>query len=90
MIEEKDSGYPYTYACDYIRSLAGYNKEGTKLSRSDASQIRSKIAEIIGMEDEELAESLADAEMAKTDEERGREVRIAMRSMGLLPEDTKI
>ena len=55
-----DTRYPYTYAADYIRSLAGYNSEGTKISRSDASHIRSSIAEIIGWDDEELSRKIAD------------------------------
>jgi len=57
---EEDSRYPYTYACDYIRSLAGYDSEGTKISRSDASFIYSGIAKAIGMNDAELAMLLAD------------------------------
>jgi hypothetical protein len=60
MKNKEDSRYPYTYACDLIRMLAGYNSAGTKLSRADASHIRSKIAEIIGIPDEELANKLAD------------------------------
>lgn len=68
MAKEKDTRYPYTYACDLIRSAAGYNEHGTKLSRSDASQIRTLIAEIIGMPDEELAKKLADYERQHCDE----------------------
>lgn len=55
-----DTRYPYTYAADYVRGLAGYGEQGTKLSRSDASQIRSGIALAIGMDDAELARNLAD------------------------------
>lgn len=55
-----DTRYPYTYAADYIRSLAGYGEGGTKLSRSDSSKILSGIADAIGMTDNELAEKLAD------------------------------
>lgn len=57
---KEDPRYPYTYAADYIRSLAGYNKDGTKISRSDASHIRSSIAKIIGWDDEALAMKIAD------------------------------
>lgn len=71
--EAKDSRYPYTYACDFIRSLVDYNEHGTKLSRSDASNIRSTIAKIIGMDDEELACKLANQELAKTDEDFERQ-----------------
>ena len=54
-----DTRYPYTHAADFIRLIAGYGENGTKLSRSDASQIRSKIAEIIEMDDNLLACKLA-------------------------------
>jgi hypothetical protein len=55
-----DTRYPYTYAADYVRSLAGYGEGGTKLSRGDASQIRQGIAKALGMDDAELARKLAD------------------------------
>ena len=57
---KKDTRYPYTYSADLIRLTAGYNKEGTKLSRSDAALIKSLIAEILGMDEELLATKLAD------------------------------
>ncbi len=60
MTHENDSRYPYTHACDLIRSVSGYNKDGCCLSRSNASQIRGLIAKIIDMPDEELAKKLAD------------------------------
>lgn len=53
------SRHPYTHACDYIRSLAGYGPGGAKLSRSDASQIRQGIAKAIGMDDAKLADALS-------------------------------
>lgn len=56
----EDSRYPYTYACDYLRSFGGYDSGGVKLSRSDASEIRKAVAKAIGMEDSKLAEKLAD------------------------------
>jgi hypothetical protein len=59
-----DTRYPYTYSCDLIRHIAGYNKEGTKLSRSDASKIRELFSKIIGYEDEKLAICLADYYLA--------------------------
>ena len=59
-IHENDARYPYTHACDFIRCLAGYERDGTKISRSDASQIRSGIAEALGMNDVEIAQKLAD------------------------------
>ena len=57
---ENDPRYPYTYACDYIRRVAGYNSEGTKLSRADASRIRAEIAKVLGMDDSEFSRKLAD------------------------------
>lgn len=63
-----DTRYPYTYAADFVRSLAGYGDQGAKLSRSDASQIRSGIALAIGMDDAELARKLADHYKANEDE----------------------
>jgi hypothetical protein len=56
----EDTRYPYTYACDLIRSIAGCNKEGTKLSRSDASLIRELFSTVTGIHDKDLAEKLAD------------------------------
>lgn len=55
------SRHPYTYACDLIRAIPGPAQDGfsCKLSRSEASQIRQKIAEVIGMDDAELAELLS-------------------------------
>lgn len=69
-----DTRYPYTYACDYIRSLVGYVAGGTKLSRSDASHIRTAIAAAIDMNDATLAERLADLELQKTDEQISAQV----------------
>ncbi len=62
-----DTRHPYTYAADYVRSLAGYGEHGTKLSRSDASQIRGGIAKALGMDDVELANKLADYYKANED-----------------------
>lgn len=72
MKKQNDSRYPYTYACDFIRGLAGYAKgglrEGTKLSRSDASSIRSGIAQALGIDDVDLARKLDDYYKAHQDE----------------------
>ena len=62
-----DERYPYTYAADYVRSLAGYGEFCTKLSRSDASRIRSGIALALGIDDAELARKLADHYKANED-----------------------
>lgn len=58
-----DSRYPYTYACDFIRNLGPVGGNGVVLSRSDASQIRSGIAQALDIDDEELARKLADAQL---------------------------
>jgi len=57
---KNDLRYPYTYASDFIRSIPKMTPNGTKLNRSEASEICSKIAEILGISDYELAEKLAD------------------------------
>ena len=62
----RESGrFPYTYACDFIRAIpektdTPIGRIGVILSRSDASRIRQEIASVIGISDEELAESLAE------------------------------
>ena len=64
----EDTRYPYTYSCDFIRSVAGYGPGGTKLSRSDASKIRSNFSSILGIPDEEVAKKLADYYLAHKEE----------------------
>jgi len=56
------SRYPYTIACDAIRMVAAdpHGVSGVKLSRADASAIRSFIAKCIDMDDEEFARRIAD------------------------------
>ena len=56
----QDSRYPYTYACDLIRTKGGYDSTGTRLSRSNASQIRQLFAKVLDIPDDELARKLAD------------------------------
>jgi hypothetical protein len=56
----QDARFPYTYAADYVRGLAGCGKNGMTMSRSEASQIRSGIALALGMDDAELACRLAE------------------------------
>ena len=56
----EDGRYPYTYACDYIRTASPYGDTGCILSRSDASQIRQLISLALDMDDKEVAEKLAD------------------------------
>lgn len=59
-MQKTDSRYPYTYAADALRQVAGFSEGSSKLSRADASQIRSFIASAIGMDDEALAKLIAD------------------------------
>ena len=59
-----DSRYPYTYSCDFIRMAGPVGRGGVLLSRADASRIRQRIAEALGIDDHELACKLADAEIA--------------------------
>ncbi|MEE4460765.1 hypothetical protein V2S84_01220 [Azotobacter chroococcum] len=56
------SRYPYTEACDAMRSVSGIQENGIspKLSRCDASQVRQFIAAALEMPDEELAKKIAD------------------------------
>jgi hypothetical protein len=67
-----DTRYPYTYACDFICSLAGHGEEGMKLSRSDASKISSGIAVALGMDDTEMVRKLADHYKANEGEITGK------------------
>ena len=59
------SRYPYTEACDFIRSrVCDYSPEHEMqlptISRSQASQARQAIALALGMSDEDLAKKIAD------------------------------
>lgn len=59
---KRDSRYPYTYAADLIRGVAGYGREGIKLSRADASEIINAIAIATELDDrktQKLVEDLA-------------------------------
>lgn len=58
------SRHPYTYAADFIRTLAGVDEHGCRVSRADASIIRQGIAKAIGMDDRELACKLSEAYQA--------------------------
>jgi hypothetical protein len=56
------SRYPYTEACDAIRTAGADMINGfpVSVSRSGASRIRQYIANVIGMDDEDLARRIAD------------------------------
>lgn len=57
----KDSPrYPYTFACDYLRMKVGDDYVKGLPSRAAMSHARSVIANVLGIEDKELAERLAD------------------------------
>jgi hypothetical protein len=58
--QKKHLRYPFTYCADYIRTLAGYDEGGTKISRSDASNIRQTFCQILGLDDVETAKKIAD------------------------------
>jgi hypothetical protein len=55
-----DPRYPWTHSADFIRMLSGYDEEGVKLSRSNATLIRRKISKIMGLDDRYVAERIAD------------------------------
>jgi hypothetical protein len=61
----EDNRYPYTHAADYLR---GYVSD---LSRSQSSRIRTAIADAIGMDDEELANKLADKFLEENQPSKG-------------------
>jgi hypothetical protein len=67
-MNKNDTRYPYTYACDLIRSAVGYNESGSKISRSDASKIRELFAKVTGLDDTYLADKLADYYIANEEE----------------------
>ena len=75
--------YPYTYADDYVRTLVGHNEQGCVLSRSEASLIISGIAKAIDIQEEEVFEKIADAELGKSDTEKKAEVDQVIRSLKL-------
>lgn len=56
-------GYPYTYSADLIRNVAGFInndiRNGTKLSRSDASRIVHTIGDALGFDHKTMSEKIA-------------------------------
>lgn len=69
-MSKESTRYPYTYAADLIRAIPEKTeihgmKLGVVLSRSDASKIRQVFAEVLGIDDEELAKKLADFYLEK-------------------------
>ena len=78
---KENQRYPYTHACDFIRALGPVGKGGVVLSRCDATMIRSGMADAMGMDDKIVAEMLADAQLAKTDEDYDKESNILMNAL---------
>ena len=66
-MENKDYRYPYTYAYDYIRCLAGYNENGTKLSRSDCARLLDDICKFCNIDKEILVRNIADFYLKNSD-----------------------
>jgi len=79
-----DGRYPHTYADDYIRGIAGYNQDGTKLSRSDAGKIIKAICEASGQDYDQVCCALADCELDKTEEDHERQAQEFLASVSLL------
>lgn len=82
-MDKNHSRYPYTYSCDYIRTFAGCDTSGTKMSRAEATEVRHAIADAIGMDDKELAEKISDYYIENQDEITDRGVKEFMRAAGL-------
>jgi hypothetical protein len=57
--EGDDPRYPYTYAADLMRMTIGYNEEGAKISRLDASLLRQLISKVMDLNDWDVADQLA-------------------------------
>jgi hypothetical protein len=79
-MDKLHSRYPYTYSCDFIRSFAGYDEGGTKISRADATNIRHAIANALGMDDKKLAEKISDYYIENEDEIVDMSVKELMRA----------
>ena len=58
--KESDPKYPYVYACDFIRIISPWDENGGSMSTSQSRYIRRMIAMALGINDEEIAEKLAD------------------------------
>ena len=75
-MNKTDTRYPYTYSADFIRSIAGmhYNDDGsmygTKLSRSDASQIVHAIGDALGIDHKTMSEKVADLAILRKAQEK--------------------
>ena len=76
---------PYTTACDFIRLAGGHDQSGSlKLTRSDASNIISKVAESLNMKDEIFALKLKNACDSKSDHEKEKEAQASAREVSCI------
>jgi len=58
--KKSDPRYPYTHACDFLRGAAPWDEQGCTMSRATASQVRQLVSLALGVDDEEIANKLAD------------------------------
>lgn len=56
-----DTSYPYTYAADYLRMKIGDDYGKGLISRAAAAHAKALIAEVMGIDEREVACKLADA-----------------------------
>jgi hypothetical protein len=82
-IMKDDPRYPYTHCADFIRMEAGYDRSGTKLSRSDASGLKTAIAAALGMDDHEFACKMADFFLANQEKLVDKATREFIREGGM-------
>ena len=77
-----DTRYPYTEACDFMRTLT----QEASLSRSEASQIRQFFSALLGIDDHDLACKIADYAKANPPDTEQLVIKNLTR-LGLLPEN---
>ena len=58
--KESDLKYPDEHACNFIRIVSPWDENGCSMSISQSRYVRRMIAMALGINDEELAEKLAD------------------------------
>lgn len=66
-----EKSYPYDYATDYVRSVVGYNMEGTRINEHEAKKLILAFSDALNVDEEIAAECLAVKEMEKTGERGG-------------------
>ncbi len=60
MNKKDDPRYPWTHAADLLRMIPERDGGSCKLDRGDSSDIRRTISKILGLDDRNVAEKLAD------------------------------